>query len=58
MPRAAEWRPFRIDGPTRFTTAFSAGRVLYKPGVERVDGATVRVAGRDFLERDKITQDY
>jgi D-aminopeptidase len=57
MPRAAGWRPFRIDGPAllqvRFTTASSADRVLHMPGVERVDGATERFSGRDFLEAFK-----
>ena len=57
MGRSAEWRAFRIEGAAllqvRFATASSADRVLRMPGVERVDGVTVRFDGRDFLEAFK-----
>jgi len=57
MSRKPDWRPFRIDGEVdlrvRFTTASGADRALRMPGVERVDGNTVRFRAGNFLEAFK-----
>lgn len=57
MSRKDAWSPFRMDGAVdlqvRFTTASTADRVLRIPGVERVDGCTVRFMAPDFLEAFK-----
>lgn len=51
------WSLWCVDPPVelevRFTTSSSVDRVLRMPGVERIDGLTVRFQGRDFLEAFK-----
>lgn len=57
MSRKGDWRPFRFEGEVdlrvRFTTASAADRVLRIPGIERVDGCTVRFIAPDFLQAFK-----
>ena len=57
MSRKGERRPFRFDGEVdlrvRFTTASAVDRALRIPGMERVDGSTVRFTAPDFLEAFK-----
>lgn len=47
-------RPFRLEPPVvlevRFKEALQAGRAARRPGVERVDGKTVRVEGSDVVD--------
>ena len=54
MSGARDWCLFRIESPVTlqvsFTTTSGADRVSRMPGVERVDGLTVRFRGKDFLE--------
>ncbi len=50
--------PFILDGlpvelEVRFTTPSAVDRVIRMPGVERLDGVTVRFMGRDALEAFK-----
>lgn len=57
MSRQKDWRPFKFEGAValevRFTTASAADRALHMPGLERVDGATVRFKAADFIEAFK-----
>ena len=57
MSRKGEWKSFRFNGDVdlrvRFTTASGADRALRIPGVERVNGSTVRFAAPDFLQAFK-----
>lgn len=54
MSRKKDWHPFRFEGEVdlrvRFTTASAADRSLHIPGVERVNGRTVRFLASDFIE--------
>jgi D-amino peptidase len=54
MSRKKDWHPFRFEGEVdlrvRFTTASAADRALHIPGVERVNGRTVRFLASDFIE--------
>jgi D-amino peptidase len=54
MSRKKDWHPFRVEGEVdlrvRFTTASAADRALHIPGVERVNGRTVRFLASDFIE--------
>jgi D-amino peptidase len=54
LSRQQDWRPFRFEGGVelrvRFTTASGADRALRIPGLDRVDGSTVRFRAVDFLE--------
>lgn len=54
MSRQKDWRPFRIEGAVDlqvgFTTASAADRAEHIPGVERIDGRTVRFPAGDFIE--------
>jgi D-aminopeptidase len=46
-----------VDPPVgltiRITTTSAVDRVLRMPGVERLDGVSVRYAGKDFLDAFK-----
>ena len=57
MKRRGSWPLFRVDPPVeltiRFTTTSAVDRVLRMPGVERLDGVSVRYAGKDFLDAFK-----
>jgi D-amino peptidase len=57
MSRKPDWSPFRIEGEVdlrvRFTTASGADRALRIPGLERIDGKTVRFRAGDFLDAFK-----
>jgi len=54
MSRKKDWHPFCFEGEVdlrvRFTTASAADRALHIPGVERVNGRTVRFLASDFIE--------
>lgn len=54
MSRKKDWRPFRFEGKVDlrvgFTTASAADRAEHIPGVERVNGRTVRFSANDFIE--------
>ncbi|MFO7739902.1 MAG: M55 family metallopeptidase [Desulfatiglandaceae bacterium] len=54
MSRKRDWRPFRFEGrvdlQVGFTTASAADRAEHIPGVERVNGRTVRFSANDFIE--------
>ena len=54
LSRPDRWPLLHLEGAVtlavRFTTASAVDRVLRMPGTERVDGVTVRFAGRDLLE--------
>jgi D-amino peptidase len=54
LTRRGAWPLFRMEPPVelvmRFTTTSAVDRVLRMPGIERLDGLTVRFAGKDFLE--------
>jgi D-amino peptidase len=57
MSRKQDWHPFRVQGEVdlrvRFTTASGADRVLRMPGLERIDGSTVRFRAASFLDAFK-----
>lgn len=57
MQQRSSWPLFRVDPPVeltlRFTTTSAVDRVLRMPGVERLDGVSVRYAGKDFIEAFK-----
>ena len=54
MSRKKDWRTFRMDGKTDlqvdFTTASAADRAQRIPGIERVNGRTVRFTASNFIE--------
>jgi D-amino peptidase len=54
MSRKKDWRAFRIDGKADlqvcFITASAADRAQRIPGVERVNGRTVRFPASNFIE--------
>jgi len=57
MKLSGSWPLFRVDPPVeltiRFTTTSAVDRVLRMPGVDRLDGVSVRYAGKDFIEAFK-----
>jgi len=57
MKQSGSWPLFRVDPPVeltiRFTTTSAVDRVLRMPGVDRLDGVSVRYAGKDFIEAFK-----
>jgi len=42
-----------VELTLRFTTTSAVDRVLRMPGVDRLDGVSVRYAGKDFIEAFK-----
>ena len=56
--RRPSWMPFVIDKPVlldvRFTTASAVDRCLRLPGIEFVDGASLRYEARDVLEAYQV----
>jgi D-amino peptidase len=53
VERRSEMKPYKLDGPYTFELAFmrsaQADGPMMVPGVERVDGRTVRITADDFL---------
>jgi len=55
MKRISQIKPYKIDGPVTVQIEYTARNVpgpdaSFRPGVEVIDGRTLRFSGKDFIE--------